>query len=455
MACSTYIHNDPTGGSKYVSGTTCTGAVVNYTLTFGQSVCMDDYLPLTLENGLTNLGDCTGVTPTPTPTPQSFCFYSGKTFTSVDYYCGFNGVTYQNVYGSLTFTFDSPNHPTYSFVVTNGVDSVTVTVPNGQTFIEYTYPQVIYTTGNDGQCSMQNFTDWNISYAPIIECSSILTPTPTPTKTATPSVTPTKTPNPLCPEQLLISDVATLTELDGTYNRIHSYTGGTFDYGYINYDGSNYYLVSGSLSGSNYPVFVSTNTTAPFNPVTLGYTTFTNTWNIFDGDLSTGVSPTDLGCPFTSTTISSGGIKYPTAGQKYDFYAPGVNILYLSYSTSCPTPTPTVTNTNTPTQTKTPTPTPTTPPLSFNITSGATKDDACFGGRTGIIYAVNLGNCGGCLPLTCFPCLNTSQRVYKDASLTTIVDDGYYTNNMDGAGNYGTWYIVGGYPQGGGFSGGC
>ena len=195
MACSTYIHNDPTGGSKYVSGTTCTGAVVNYTLTFGQSVCMDDYLPLTLENGLTNLGECIGVTPTPTPSPVTYCITSGKTFNSVDYYCGFNGVTYQNVYGNITLSVPGSQHPDYSITLTNGVDFSIVSIPNGQTFTEYVYPQVIYSTGN-GVCDMQNFNDWYIYTANTSICAPIpptpsITPSITPTHTPTPSATPT------------------------------------------------------------------------------------------------------------------------------------------------------------------------------------------------------------------------------------------------------------------------
>jgi hypothetical protein len=212
MACSTYIHNDPIGGSKYVSGTTCTGAVVNYTLTFGQSVCMDDYLPLTLENGLTNLGECIGVTPTPTPSPVTYCITSGKTFTTVDYYCGFNGVTYQNVYGNITLSVPGSQHPDYSITLTNGMDFSTVSIPNGQTFTEYVYPQVIYSTGN-GVCDMQNFNDWYIYTAntslcipptptptstPAVTPTNTQTPTPsiTPTKTVTPTGTPTGTPTP-------------------------------------------------------------------------------------------------------------------------------------------------------------------------------------------------------------------------------------------------------------------
>jgi hypothetical protein len=108
------------------------------------------------------------------------------------------------------------------------------------------------------------------------------------------------------------------------------------------------------------------------------------------------------------------------------------------------------------------------PTLSFIVGSGTTKSDACnnlTNGNTVTIYAYDLGVCGPCAPLTCYPCLMTSQQLFMDSNLTIPVPNGYYTNNMDGAGNYGTWKVdscggspgssSGGYPQGGGFSGGC
>jgi len=108
------------------------------------------------------------------------------------------------------------------------------------------------------------------------------------------------------------------------------------------------------------------------------------------------------------------------------------------------------------------------PTVSFIVGSGTTKSDACnnlTSGNTVTIYAYDLGNCGGCAPLTCFPCLMTSQQLFMDSDLTIPVPNGYYTNDMNGAGSYGTWQVgdcggspssgIGGYPQGGGFSGGC
>jgi hypothetical protein len=49
----------------------------------------------------------------------------------------------------------------------------------------------------------------------------------------------------------------------------------------------------------------------------------------------------------------------------------------------------------------------------------------------------------------------TDQRFYLDSNLTIPAPTGYYTNDMNGAGSYGTWYAVSGYLQPAGFSGGC
>lgn len=137
-------------------------------------------------------------------------------------------------------------------------------------------------------------------------------------------------------------------------------------------------------------------------------------------------------------------------------------VIYVSeQEEACIYPTPSTTPNNSPTPTNTPTITPTpstTPPiapLSFLVASGSTQGAACAElstGTTFTIYAQDLGNCAPCLPFNCWPCLTTGQQIYLDAGLTTIVPDGYYANNI-GTGNGNTWYIVGGFPQGGGFMG--
>jgi hypothetical protein len=142
---------------------------------------------------------------------------------------------------------------------------------------------------------------------------------------------------------------------------------------------------------------------------------------------------------------------------------------YCSSGQTLPTPTPTVTttatptvtptNTTTPTNTATPTTTPTPsatgglPPgiLQFLVSSGDSQGLACALTPSSYVYAQDLGNCGGCAPLTCWACLTTSQQVFKDVLLTQPVDFGWYKNDMNGMGANATWFIVGGFPQSGGF----
>ena len=59
--------------------------------------------------------------------------------------------------------------------------------------------------------------------------------------------------------------------------------------------------------------------------------------------------------------------------------------------------------------------------LTFTVASGNTQGHACGNLQTGTtftVYTNDLGNCGGCLPLTCWPCLNTSQILYYDTAFT-------------------------------------
>ena len=66
-----YTFCNETGGSNYVSGTTCDGIVQAYTLNFGDCICMDlDYPLITCDNPIFS-GVCVPSTPTPTPTPTN------------------------------------------------------------------------------------------------------------------------------------------------------------------------------------------------------------------------------------------------------------------------------------------------------------------------------------------------------------------------------------------------
>jgi len=73
MSCITYLHNDPldSGGTKFISGTTCNGSSTSYNLSFGDSACMEAELPLVICDGLTISGSCIGPSITPSPTPTN------------------------------------------------------------------------------------------------------------------------------------------------------------------------------------------------------------------------------------------------------------------------------------------------------------------------------------------------------------------------------------------------
>ena len=60
MSCITYLHNDPldSGGTKFISGTTCDGVAEVWNLSFGQSACLESDLPMIICDGLTISGDC-------------------------------------------------------------------------------------------------------------------------------------------------------------------------------------------------------------------------------------------------------------------------------------------------------------------------------------------------------------------------------------------------------------
>ena len=97
--------------------------------------------------------------------------------------------------------------------------------------------------------------------------------------------------------------------------------------------------------------------------------------------------------------------------------------------------------------------------VSFFVSSGSTQSGACITSASFYVYAdVVPGQCDGCTGAgyTCWACLTTSQQLYSDSGLTQTIGNGYYSNNITsnpaGAPQYNTWYVVGGFPQGGGFT---
>jgi len=196
MSCNFYVHNDPSGGSKYISGTTCSGTQAYYTLTLGQSVCMNSDLPILNECGLIVSGACLSVTPTPSTTPYVYCYFSALTFNTVEYACNNGNIVY-NVYGvyKMYATIDGQivsSHPDLTFIMTNGTDFETVVIPDGQEYIEYVFPKVIYDACGASDCQPTIYPNWFIYTPPVTNCL-LFTPTPTATPTVTPTMTQTPT----------------------------------------------------------------------------------------------------------------------------------------------------------------------------------------------------------------------------------------------------------------------
>lgn len=196
MSCNYYVHNDSAGGTKYISGTTCHGTVGYYYLTIGQAACMDESKPLINLNGLVISGTCLPVTPTPSTTPYSYCYYSADTVYFGTFQCPNNGVLYQDVYGKMTLyaTIDGvivSSHPDLVFVVSNGTEYETITIPDGQEFTEFVFPKVNFYYTETG-CELEYLPDWEVYTPPTTRCL-LFTPTPTATPTVTPTMTQTPT----------------------------------------------------------------------------------------------------------------------------------------------------------------------------------------------------------------------------------------------------------------------
>jgi len=79
MSCIKYLHNDPfdSGGTKFISGTTCDNFANSYNLSFGESACMEAGLPLIICDGLTISGSC--VSPTSCNDPQAYILFDAQT----------------------------------------------------------------------------------------------------------------------------------------------------------------------------------------------------------------------------------------------------------------------------------------------------------------------------------------------------------------------------------------
>ena len=311
MSCNLYVHNDPTGGSKYISGTTCSGTEVYYTLTFGQSVCFNDDLPILNECGLVISGSCNAVTPTPTTTPYEYCYFSALTYNNVEFGCADGSIVF-NVFGIYKFyaTINGvivSSHPNLSFVLSNGTDFTTVVIPDGQEYTEYVFPRVIYNSCGSSDCQPTIYPNWFIYTPPVTNCP-LSTPTVTPTSTATPTQTSTPTQTPTTTQTSTPTNTQTATFTSTPTN-----------------------TSTPTETPTNTPTNTQTPTQTPAPSCDVSYVVL--------------VTPT----PTTTSTPTQTPTQTPTTTSTL-----------TATPTQTSTPTNTATRTQTPTPTKTSTPTPTT-----------------------------------------------------------------------------------------------
>jgi len=282
----------------------------------------------------------------------------------LDYYYGSYDIFFSAYSNTCSFDIDLPPSPTPTNTMTATVTpSVSPTTTATQTQTPSRTPTQTATPTNTSSPTPSS----TIGLTPTATSTLTLTPTNTPsvTQTNTPSSTPTLTPTstiePICPEQITLSS-SSVPEYNGTYNRLYSYTGGTFNYAYFEGGGvnvwrfdttdasGNYGVVWGRLSGGIYYTLYAVAQSS--NIINL-YGVFSSNTNYIVGSVVSGSTIVDI------TPEISSGVKYPTRGNT------GTNNFYVSFPETCPTATPTVsvTQTNTPsitpTQTKTPSPTPT------------------------------------------------------------------------------------------------
>jgi len=210
--------------------------------------------------------------------------------------------------------------------------------------------------------------------------------TPTVTQTSTPTMTQTQTQTPsgeiICPQELYFENLSIFDYPSGTFTRQTTYTGGTFDYGYLDFSLNIFYPTT-APDGNNYAIFEFLSAGTYYNIMTAFDTGSTPSfigWVLVEGFSGN----TILNGPeyFTSalglstmTGTSINGIYFPDAGIQNYYGEDNGNI---TYSVICPTPT--ATASATPTKTPTPSNTPTgTPPVVCNTNWLIRNADCGFG----------------------------------------------------------------------------
>jgi hypothetical protein len=250
MSCITYLHNDPfdSGGTKFISGTTCNGFADSYNLNFGDSACMESELPLVICDGLTISGSCDTQPPTPTPTttmtptPTCACLkfrfeagFINPVFNYVD--CNGNPQSIQvGFFGSSVLCAQSATEPGGGDVILLGCCDLTPTpTPTN--------------TSTPTQTITQTQTE---------------TPTQTPSQTATVGTTPTMTPTPSPTESIDIfthgAVLATCSDYCSTNYDIFTSTQADDDYSNLGIGDTIYGQlgVSGYVAYSNAPTDTAT-----------------------------------------------------------------------------------------------------------------------------------------------------------------------------------------------------
>jgi len=385
MSCNFYVNDSPGIAQMEISGTTCSGSVVNYFVSYGQGVCMNNDYPILNLNGLVISGSCLPVTPTPSPTSPYYCYTSALTYYTATYECPNDGNDYLDQYGVIRIDIyesliQSGNHPDYNFVVTNGTDSEVLKIKSGEIFNEFIFPKINFSYGDTG-CTQTLLPNWYISStAGLPECVFItptptLTPTNTPSNSATPTCTPTQTP----------TNTPTQTP-------------------------------------TNTPTTTTTLTTTPTN-------TPSNT-------------PTQTNTPTTTTTLTATQTSTPTITPTNTQTQTPTNTPTPSNTgtiPATPTQTPTNTSTQTPTNTASQTATPSTTPVNFSqfTYTGITACEACCSANTPTtIYSQISGS----------PSFNIGEYLYTDAQLTQPVPNGTYVLNINFS--IKAWVFVGGAGTG-------
>ena len=361
--CYVYVNN--TSEPVFMSGTTCYSGASGFTLAVGQAICMNVDLPIYVCGDLDIEAPCIPPTPTATPT-QTLTPTRTTTPTKTPT---------QTATPSNTATPTKTPDVTPTQTPTN-TTTATQTPTNTQTPTETntsTPTQTPTNTSTPTQTPTNTETPTN---------TPTNTETSTQTPTVTPTITPTQSPYPACPEELSFSGNP-IDFPDTIYSRLHTYTGGTFDYGYWDEAGSAYLYGTPYANtlfptdGKKYPVYQFYSAPNYFTIVrTLNGSTewsgFRTSAPLFGNLLEVNILedyPLRIG-----SGITVGDYVYPNTGFQDNFSIQS----YIAYPPICPTatPTPSITAspTLTPTSTSTPTQTPTlTPTTTTTLTSTPTN----------------------------------------------------------------------------------